>query len=406
MNIQEQIQYIARGTVDLITKDDLLWKLQKAEREKRSMVVKYGVDPTAPEMHLGHTVPLRKLKHFQDIGHAVTFLIGDFTARIGDPTGRSSGRQAMTEEEVLANAQSYKEQIFKILNPEKTIIVYNSDWLKPLALEQLIGLLAKNTVNNLIKRKSFVKRFENGEPVAGHELIYPFLQAYDSVALNADVELGGTDQYFNLVFGRDLQPSYGQESQVVVTTPLLEGLDGNEKMSKSLGNTIGLDASAIDMYAKLMQIRDHLMIKYFTLLTDMDDLELGKLEVALAQETIHPLDVKKRLARDITSQYHSLEQTKEAEEEFMRVYSRGELPSSLDTIVIKQDQTANGIMTPVALMRLAGMAESNSEARRLITQRGFSIDGIVIENPYADIAVKTDMILRVGKTKYAKIAYE
>lgn len=405
MSAEQKVRYVTRGVVEVIKREDLVWKFEKAEREGRSLVVKYGVDPTAPEIHIGHAVPLRTLRRFQDVGHDITFLIGDFTARIGDPSGRSTGRNAMTEEDVLANSEEYKKQIFKILIPEKTKIVYNSHWLKPLVLEEVISLLARNTVNNLVKRKSFVKRFENGDSISGHELIYPFLQAYDSVALDADIELGGTDQYFNLIFGRDLQPRYGQEPQVVMTTPLLEGLDGNDKMSKSLGNTVGITEPANDMYAKLMQVRDNLMSKYFELLTDIDISELAQIEIALQRDEVHPMDVKKRLARDITSQFHSASAAKKAEEEFVRVYSQGEKPRDMELITINYKDTSEGYMTAVELMRHCGLAPSNSRARKLVEQRGFSIDDAVVEDPAKMIEISDSMILRVGKRKYVQVGY-
>ncbi|MCF7872505.1 tyrosine--tRNA ligase [Candidatus Woesearchaeota archaeon] len=404
--IQEKINYLSRGTEQIITREDLAWKLEKSERENRSMIVKYGVDPTAPDIHLGHLVPIKKLKHFQDIGHEITFLIGDFTGRIGDPSGKSSGRKAMTEEEVLKNANTYKEQIFKVLDAEKTNIVYNSSWLKNMHLEETVKLLSKNSVNNLIKRKSFSKRFGKGETVSGHELIYPFLQAYDSVALNADIELGGTDQYFNLIFGRDLQPKYGQEPQVVITTPLLEGLDGNEKMSKSLGNTVGIDENPFDMYRKIMKLKDNLIIKYFTLLTDVDELEIGHLEMDMKQNRAHPKDVKKRLAKTITTYLHSEQKANEAEKEFEKVYRQGKLPENIRDVCVEYDNSNNGKLTPIQIIRLCDLASNNGEARSIVKQRGFSIDSAIIEDPKKEISLYNNMVVKVGKEKYVRLNYK
>jgi len=403
---EEKVRYLGRGTVEIITRDELTRKIRNTDEQGAPLVLKYGVDPTAPEIHLGHSVPLRKLRHFQNVGYDVTFLIGDFTARIGDPSGRSTGRNAMTEEEVLANAETYKQQIFRILVPEQTKLVYNSDWLKPMTLEESIKLLSRNTVNNLVKRKSFQKRFEKGEPIAGHELIYPFLQAYDSVFLKADIELGGTDQYFNLIFGRDLQPSYGQEPQVVVTTPLLEGLDGNAKMSKSLGNTVGIMEPATMMYTKLMKVKDNLVMKYFDLLTDVDQTELARIELGLGDGTLHPMDAKKRLAYEITASFHDPQQAKAAQEEFVKVYTRGELPSDLEKAVIDPTQAPDGKLTALDLLKACNLAESSNQARRLIGQRGFSIDGSVVEDPYREIELKDEMVLKVGKRTYVQISYK
>jgi len=401
-----KINHIVRWVEDIITKEDLAWKFKKTESQKEDLVIKYGVDPTSPEMHIGHLVPIRKLKQFQELGYSITFLIGDFTARIGDPTGRSSGRKAMSEEEVLANAQTYKDQIFKILDEEKTKIVYNSSWLKPLNLEDTIKMLSGNTVNNLIKRKSFVERFKKGDSISGNELIYPFLQAYDSVALKADIELGGSDQFFNLMFGRDLQPKYGQEPQVVITTPLLEGLDGNEKMSKTLNNTVGLKENVKEMYSKIMTVQDNLIIKYFSLLTDADELDMRKLNSDLKIKKIHPIEAKKRLSREICKQFYSLEDVKRAEEEFDKVYILGQIPSDIKNLTLNYQDTPNGKIKLIELIRKAEFASSNNEARRLITQKGFSIDGVVIEDPLLNINIKNDMILKAGKDRYIKISYK
>lgn len=405
MRVDEKLDYVIRGTVQILKKEELLSKLKKSEEDNRSLVIKYGVDPTAPEIHLGHVVPLKTLRRFQDIGNDITFLIGDFTARIGDPSGKNSGRKPMSEEEVMYNSERYKDQIFKVLNPERTKIVYNSSWLKPLNLENVIELLSKSTVNKLVKRNSFVKRFENGNAISGHELIYPYLQAFDSVALNSDVEIGGTDQYFNLIFGRDLQPKYGQQPQVVLTTQILEGLDGNEKMSKSLGNTVGICESAFDMYSKIMRIRDDLVTKYFKLLTDVSLYELSDMQLRIEKGAFHPLDFKKKLATEITQQFHSVYDTKRAENEYIKINEKGAIPREISEYIIDHEMTKEGSLSGIDLLTLTGLVSSNSEARRLINQRGFSIDSIVVDDFSKNIKIEDGMLLRVGKKKYLKLKY-
>lgn len=402
MNINEQIKHLARNTQEIITRPELEQKLASGKK----LVIKYGVDPTAPDIHLGHMVQLKALRRFQDYGHEITFLIGDFTGRIGDPSNQGHGRPAMSEQDVLDNAETYKAQVFKILNPDKTRIVYNSEWLKPLNLEDCMKLLGSSTVNKLIKRNSFVARFEKGDSIRGHELIYPFLQAYDSVALEADIELGGSDQYFNLIFGRDMQPAYGQEPQVVVTTPLLEGLDGNAKMSKSLGNTIGIDESANGMYAKLMTVHDELMSKYFTLLTDATYEKITEMEYALRKGEAHPMEIKHELARLVTNIFYDTKTVIAAREEFERVHQQGALPSELEETVIPYDETREGSVTGVELARYCGFASSNGEARRLISQGGLSIDDRVLREPYEPIELGEVNIVRKGKKNFAKVVMQ
>ncbi len=401
--INQVINYLNRGVVDLINERELAWKIIESDREKRSMVVKYGVDPTAPEIHLGHTVTLRKLKHFQEQGHNVTFLIGDFTARIGDPSGRDEARKPMTEEEVLANAETYKKQIFKILQPEKTVIVYNSHWLKPIVLEDCLKLLSRGTVNDLIKRKSFAKRFEEGKPVSAIELIYPFLQGYDSVYLNSDVEIGGTDQHFNLIFGRDLQKKYGQEPQVVITLPLLEGLDGSEKMSKSLGNHVGIDEDPNTMYAKIMSANDSVMFKYFRLLTDMPLNEIEALENRLKNGETHPMDVKMLLARDIVSQYHGINAAKSSENEFLKVHRHRELPTEMPLHYIDGKNNEYDISQ---ILVETGLAKSKGQAKRLISQKGVRLNNLVIEDPSIPVKIEDDAVLNIGKKTFLRFKYK
>jgi len=316
--------------VDVVRLDDLRARLSLG----RPLVVKVGFDPTAPDLHLGHTVLIRKMKHFQDLGHRVVFVVGDFTAMIGDPSGRSKTRPPLTPEEIDRNAETYKAQVFKILDRDKTVVEFNSRWLSPLGAAGLIRLAARYNVAQMLERREFRQRFESGQPIAVHEFLYPLAQAYDSVALEADVELGGTDQLFNLNVGRDIMPSYGLEPQIVMTTPLLEGLDGVEKMSKSLGNYVGVTEPADSMFGKLMSISDTLMWRYYLLLTDLGEPEINTLRARVTSGELHPKQAKVDLARRIVADYHSTADADRAAEEFERVHARGELPSDLRSVVV------------------------------------------------------------------------
>src|SRR5437868_2397187 len=298
--VEEQLEYIRKGAVEIIRDEEMVAKLKKAQKIGKPLRVKAGFDPTAPDIHLGHTVLIRKMKHFQDLGHTAIFLIGDFTGLIGDPSGRSATRKQLTKEEVLANAETYKQQIFKILNAETTVIDFNSRWMSTLGSEGFVRLASRYTVAQIIEREDFTNRMKNQQPIAMHELLYPLVQGYDSVALEADVELGGTDQKFNLLVGRELQRAYGQESQVVLTTPILEGLDGVQKMSKSLGNAIGIHEPPLEMYGKVMSISDEMMWRYYELLTDVQVAEISKMK-----QEVHPMAAKKELARQIVADFHS-----------------------------------------------------------------------------------------------------
>ncbi len=400
--LERIIEELQRGAVDFITDKELAWKFISAEKERRSVVVKYGVDPTAPEVHIGHTVTLRKLRQFQDFGQQVTFLIGDFTARIGDPSGKDDARKPMTEEEVASNAETYKKQIFKILNPEKTNIVYNSSWLKQLMLENCLKLLGSGTINDLIKRRSFAKRFEEGKPVSAIELVYPFLQGYDSVFLNSDVEVGGTDQYFNLVFARELQKKYGQEPQAVITMPLLEGLDGDEKMSKSLGNHVGIDEDPKTMYAKIMSSNDRVMFKYFRLLTQIPLSDVEKLEKEVEKGSLHPMDVKMKLAFDIVSQYHGNPQAGQAQEEFINIHRHKQTPSEMPTYFLESGKPA----TIADVLVEGGIASSKSQARRLVQQRGVRLNNITLEDADRPIEFEDGDTINVGKRRYLQLKYK
>lgn len=395
--IKRALELIKRGTVDLIEEEELIKKLEKSYKEGRPLRIKAGFDPTAPDLHLGHTVLLRKMKQFQDLGHEVYFLIGDFTAMIGDPTGRSETRPPLTKEQVLENAKTYKEQVFKILDPEKTKIVFNSQWLSKMTAEDMIRLCAKYTVARILEREDFKKRFESGLPISIHELIYPLFQAYDSVALEADVELGGTDQLFNLLIGRDIQREYDQEPQVILTLPILEGLDGVQKMSKSLGNYVGIMESPYEMFGKLMSIPDELMWKYYLLLTEFSEEEIDNMKASVEKGELHPKEVKKRLAKYIVTQFHSEEAALKAEEEFERVFSKKELPTEVPTVVIP----AGKVWVP-GLLKDQGLVKSNSEARRLIAQRAIDLNKEVLTQEELNLSTG-EYVFRIGKKKFLKV---
>ena len=363
--IERQIEYLRKGTAEIIREEELRAKLIRARDTQTPLRVKAGFDPTAPDLHLGHTVLLRKLKHFQDLGHTVIFLIGDFTGRIGDPTGRNATRPPLTEADVAANAETYKEQVFKILNPEKTIVEFNSKWLGAFSSADLVRLCSRYTVARLLERDDFSKRYQGGVPISVHELLYPLFQGYDSVALRADVEMGGTDQKFNLLVGRDLQREYGQPSQVVMTMPILEGTDGVNKMSKSLGNWIGVKEAPGEMFGKLMSISDEMMYRYYELLTDMSAAEIAALREKVASGAAHPMETKKELACRVIADFHSTELANKAREEWGRVHQKGELPSEIETRTV-----------PVRLE--AGMALFGGElSAKLIKGRGIKLDHLL-----------------------------
>lgn len=395
--LKRALSLIKRGIVDLIEEQELIAKLERSLKTGVPLKIKAGFDPTAPDLHLGHTVLLRKLRHFQELGHDVYFLIGDFTAMIGDPTGRSETRPALTKEQVLENAKTYREQVFKILDPSKTKVVFNSEWFSKMSAEDVVRLCAKYTVARILERDDFKKRFESGIPIAIHELIYPLFQAYDSVALGADVELGGTDQLFNLLIGRDIQREYGQEPQVIITTPLLEGLDGVQKMSKSLGNYIGIMEPPREMFGKIMSIPDRLLWKYYELLTDVPLEEIEKMKEEAEAGKLNPRDAKMQLAFLIVSQYHSPEDAQKAKEEFERVFSRRELPTEVETIEVQ----AGKVFLPKFLREL-GIVKSASEAKRLLTQRAIDINKQTVQTEELDLT-PGEYIFRIGKKRFLKI---
>ncbi len=398
-DIEKALEIIRRGTVEIIDEDELVEKLKKAVSTGRPLRVKAGFDPTAPDLHLGHTVLIQKMKHFQDLGHKVIFLIGDFTGLIGDPTGKSETRPPLTPEEVQENARTYKEQIFKILDPEKTEIAFNSKWMNELRSIDMIRLCAKHTVARMLEREDFKKRFQAQKPIGIHEFIYPLIQGYDSVALEADVELGGTDQKFNLLVGRHLQREYGQEPQVVITMPLLEGLDGVQKMSKSLGNYVGINEPPGDMFGKLMSISDELMFRYMELLSDVSLEELEELKRKVREGAVHPKSVKSDLAWELVARFHGPEAADKARAGFEAQFARKEIPEDIPVFEIPGGEER--IFLP-KVFKDAGLCKSTSEARRLIKQGAVSLEGVKVSDE--EIGFTGDeAVLKVGKRRYLRL---
>src|SRR5882762_1389249 len=391
--VQQAIQTLRRGSEELIVEEELARKLVSG----RKLRVKLGLDPTAPDLHLGHTVVINKLRHFQELGHQVQFLIGDFTGMIGDPTGKNQTRPPLTREEILANAQSYRDQVFKILDPEKTQILFNSEWSDKLGAEGMIRLAARYTVARLLERDDFNKRFKSNQPIAVHELLYPLMQGYDSVAMKADVELGGTDQKFNLLVGRELQKDFGQEPQCIITMPLLEGLDGKEKMSKSLGNYVGIAEPPQEIFGKLMSISDELMWRYIELLSfeSAEKVRGWKKQVSAGG---NPKEIKVAFAKEIVARFHSSEAADAAEAEFEQRFRHGVLPDSMPEV--KVSATA---ATFAQLLKLAGLVDSTSEANRLIEQGGVKVDGERLSDRALKVQRGKSYVIQVGKRKFARV---
>jgi len=435
--VEEQMKLLRKGAVEIIQEEDLIKKLERSRIENKPLRVKAGFDPTAPDIHLGHTVLLRKMKHFQELGHEVVFLIGDFTGLIGDPTGRSATRPAMTREEINKNAETYKQQVFKILDPEKTVIDFNSRWLGELTSFEVMKLTSKYTVARILERDDFTKRFKAGLPIYVHELLYPLMQAYDSVALQADVELGGTDQKFNLLVGREIQQEYGQEPQVVLTMPLLEGLDGVEKMSKSLGNYVGINEPPEEMFGKLMSISDELMFRYYELLTDVETEQIESWKREAREGKLNPRDLKAQLARIIVADFWGEELARKAADEFDRIFKHKDLPSEMEEKVIElkagggtepsasgeapgSEQVAKtagqvewqqpGPTVPtvglVDVLVNLGIVPSRGEAKRLIRQGGVYLDGQRIDDLEHRLdGSKPEQILKIGKRKFYRLKF-
>lgn len=395
MSVDEALALIGRGTAEIIREDELIEKLS----EGRPLRIKAGFDPTAPDLHLGHTVLLNKLKQFQDLGHEAIFLIGDFTGMIGDPTGKNTTRKPLTRDEVIENARTYEEQIYKILHPEKTLVMFNSSWMNAMSSAELIQLAAKHTVARMLERDDFNNRYKNGQPIAIHEFLYPLIQGYDSVAMKADVELGGTDQKFNLLVGRQLQEAFGQKPQVVITMPILEGLDGVQKMSKSLGNYVGIAEPPDEMFGKLMSISDELMWRYMELLsfTPLSEIDAWKRH---CMEGANPRDYKVRFAQEIVARFHSASAAKSALEAFEARFKRGLIPEDLE----EQELRAPESGYPIAnLVKDLGLVSSTSEANRLILQGGVRIDGEKVADRHVVLKAGASYIVQVGKRKIAKV---
>lgn len=391
MDPEKQVSLIKKNIVEIVKEEELLEKI----KGKGSLKVKLGVDPTAPDIHLGTSIPLLKLRCFQDLGHKVILVIGDFTARIGDPSGRVKTRKPLSSEEINFNAQTYQKQVFKILNPEKTEIVFNSRWLAPLDFSQILDLASHYTVARILERDDFYKRYHNNYPIGLHEFLYPLMQAYDSVALKADVEIGGTDQTFNLLVGREIQKSYGQSPQVIITLPLLEGTDGKEKMSKSLGNYIGVNEPPEEIYGKIMSLPDELLGKYFRLLTPLSEEEIKN------KEKLHPKKAKEDLAMEIVNFYYGKSSAEEASAKFNLIFKEKKIPEDIPVWKIKEDK-----IWIIKLLQLADLARSNSEARRLILQGGVKWDGGKIKDINLKVSLDNEHILQVGKRKFIKIVKE
>lgn len=403
LTIDQQVLELLRGVEHIVSKEELLEKLKKSQSTGKPLNVKLGMDPTAPDIHLGHCVVLRKLRQFQDLGHQVILIIGDFTAMIGDPTGKNETRPQLTREQVLANAQTYQDQVFKILDPEKTMVRFNGEWLAPMTFADVINLCSKYTVARMLERDDFAKRMKEERPISVHEFFYPLMQGYDSVAIKADVELGGTDQLFNLLVGRALQKDWGLESQVIMMTPILEGLDGVEKMSKSKGNYIGVNFTPDDMFGKVMSIPDSLIVRYFTLLTAKPMEEIKALEEGLANGTIHPMALKKELGRTIVAQFHGEEAGAWAQAEFEKVFSKGGLPEDMPVIEITDADLEDGKIRLVNLLSKCNLVESNSEGRRMVQQGGVYINNEKMSDVNALIEPTDGMVIKVGKRRFAQI---
>ena len=402
LSIDEQMTYLRKGSVEIIREDDLAERLRDSARTGKKLRIKAGFDPTAPDLHLGHTVLIRKMRHFQDLGHTVIFLIGDFTGLIGDPSGLSATRKQLTREPIDANAETYKRQIFKILDPETTVIDFNSRWMLELGVDGFVSLCSRYTVRQILERDDFEKRLREQQPIAMHELLYPIVQGYDSVALEADVELGGTDQKFNLLVGRELQREYGQKPQVVMTMPLLEGTDGVRKMSKSLDNYIGIYDEPADMFGKVMSISDEMMYRYYELATDVSisDIEVWKSEVAAGNR--HPMELKKRLAEIIIADYHSVESAASARLEFENIFAKGELPVDIETREISLSNVQ--VRLPKLLSELR-LADSTAEANRLIRSGAVTLNGDRVSDPtlVIDYSTPAQYLLKVGKRRFMRV---
>lgn len=399
---EKQLSIIRRGTAEIIPESGLLAKLKDSAEKNRPLKIKAGFDPTAPDIHLGHTVLIQKLKVFQDLGHTIYFLVGDFTGRIGDPTGKSETRPSLTKEDVRINAETYKSQVFKILDPEKTKVVYNSEWLGSMTPEMIVELSAKYTVARMLERDDFAKRYAEQRPISIHEFLYPLFQGYDSVAIKADVELGGSDQKFNLLVGRDLQRAYGQQPQAIVTLPLLEGTDGEMKMSKSYNNYIGIDEPAKEIFGKILSVSDSLMLRYYELLSDIDNDQFEALKSGMADGSMHPKKVKVDLAKEIVTRFHSRDMADQAETEFENIFKKKDLPNKIENHKIDWENEGESWL-PQALKN-AGLIKSTSEGMRLIKQGAVSIENVKVADPDFHLTQGNEKIVKVGKKRFVRFS--
>ncbi len=400
--VARQLEVIRRGTVEIVPEEELANKVTESVTTGRPLKVKLGLDPSAPDIHVGHTVVLHKLRQFQLLGHEVQLIIGDFTGRIGDPTGKSETRKQLSEEDVKRNAETYQKQIFKILDPAKTTVYFNSSWLAPLSMVDVIGLTAKITVARMLERDDFSRRYQSGQPISMYEFLYPLLQGYDSVALESDVELGGTDQKFNVLMGRTLQKEYGKTTQAAIMLPLLEGLDGVNKMSKSLGNYIGIDEEANQIYGKSMSVPDELMLKYYELATDMSIEDLKTLRDGLANESVHPRDAKMKLAHTFVRMYHGEEAAAAAENHFITVFQKRALPDIIEEVAIPSTELAEGKIRVTKLLTLLGLQTSASEARRSIQQGAVRLNEEKLTDIEGDIVPRDGDVLPIFLRKFVR----
>ncbi|KOR88512.1 tyrosine--tRNA ligase [Paenibacillus solani] len=402
--VKRQMEVISRGAVEIIPEEEMRQKVMRSVVTGEPLRVKLGMDPSAPDLHLGHTVVLQKLRQFQELGHEVQLIIGDFTGRIGDPTGKSETRKQLSEEDVRRHAETYQKQIYKMLDPEKTKVYYNSEWLAPMTFAEVVSLSAKVTVARMLERDDFTKRYQRGLPISIHEFFYPLMQGMDSVALKTDVELGGTDQKFNLLIGRTLQKEYVIETQVAITMPLIEGLDGVQKMSKSLGNYIGIDEEPNEIYGKSMSVPDELMLKYFRLATDLASEEITRLEDGLRDGSIHPRDAKMSLGHNLVRMYHGREAADAAQQHFVTVFQQKALPEDLTEYMILEEELEDGKISLVKLLTLLGFAASNGEARRSIQQGAVKWNGEKCSDIYGEFVPENGDVVQVGKRKFARLA--
>ncbi|MGG4104517.1 tyrosine--tRNA ligase [Paenibacillus lautus] len=403
--VERQMELISRGAVEIIPEEEMRQKVMTSVVTGEPLRVKLGMDPSAPDLHVGHTVVLQKLRQFQELGHEVQLIIGDFTGRIGDPTGKSETRKQLSEEDVRRHAETYRKQIYKVLDPEKTKVYYNSEWLAPMTFADVVSLSAKVTVARMLERDDFTKRYQGGLPISIHEFFYPLMQGMDSVALKTDVELGGTDQKFNLLMGRTLQKEYGTEPQVAITMPLIEGLDGIQKMSKSLGNYIGIDEEPNEIYGKSMSVPDELMLRYFGLATDMAGEEVTRLEKGLRDGSVHPRDAKMSLSHTLVRMYHGREAADAAQQHFVTVFQQKALPEDIEDYIVPEGELEEGKITLIKMLTLLGFAASNGEARRSIQQGAVKWNGEKCSDTHGEIAPQDGDVVQVGKRKFARLKF-